>query len=169
MLDRHLFIIGMPGCGKSSLGKRVAKETGMPFTDTDSLIAQTCGGSVNDFFAIYGEEAFRRAETNTLIALSRARPMIISTGGGTVINPVNREIMRNFGTILLIDRPIEDILSDIKLDRRPTLQEKGLPEVERLYHERLPVYREAADHILMNNKGYHMAVYSLVRLIKEWY
>ena len=61
MLDRHLFLIGMQGCGKSSLGKRVARETGLPFADTDALVAQSAGSTVNEFFERYGEEAFRRA------------------------------------------------------------------------------------------------------------
>ena len=63
MPDRHIFLIGMQGCGKSSLGKRVARETGIPFADTDAIVAQSIGGTVNDFFAQYGEEQFRRAET----------------------------------------------------------------------------------------------------------
>ena len=113
-MEKHLFLIGMQGCGKSSLGKRTAKETGVPFADTDAVVAQSAGGTVNDFFEQYGEEAFRRAETNVLAALTRAKPMIISTGGGTVMNPVNRHIMRTWGTIVLIDRPLEDILADIK-------------------------------------------------------
>ena len=60
MPDRHIFLIGMQGCGKSSLGKRVARETGIPFADTDAIVARSIGGTVNDFFAQYGEEQFRR-------------------------------------------------------------------------------------------------------------
>ena len=131
MLDRHLFMIGMQGCGKSSLGKRAAREAGIPFADTDALVAQSANCTVNEFFERYGEETFRRAETNALVALTYARPMIISTGGGTVMNPVNRQIMRSWGTIVLIDRPLEEILGDIKLDRRPTLRDGGLAEVEK--------------------------------------
>ena len=97
MPDRHIFLIGMQGCGKSSLGKRVARETGIPFADTDALVAQSAGGTVNEFFERYGEEVFRQAETGALALLTRARPMIISTGGGTVMNPVNRHIMRSWG------------------------------------------------------------------------
>ena len=166
-MDKHLFLIGMQGCGKSSLGKRTAKETGVPFADTDAMVAQSDGCTVNEFFERYGEETFRRAETNALVALTRARPMIISTGGGTVMNPVNRHIMRAWGTIVLIDRPLEDILGDIKLDRRPDLRPGGLEEVERVYRERIPIYRSLADITLRNDQGYHMALYILTRLVRE--
>ena len=166
-MHKHLYLIGMQGCGKSSLGKRTAKETGVPFADTDALVAGSAGGTVNDFFARYGEEAFRRAETRMLAELTRAKPMIISTGGGTVMNPENRHIMRSWGTIVLIDRPLEDILGDIKLDRRPDLRPGGLEEVERVYRERIPIYRALADITLRNDQGYHMALYILTRLVKE--
>ena len=167
MPDRHIFLIGMQGCGKSSLGKRVARETGIPFADTDALVAQSAGCTVNEFFERYGENTFRRAETNALAVLTRAKPMIISTGGGTVMNPENRHIMRAWGRIVWIDRPLEEILSDIKLDRRPTLRDGGLAEVERVYHERMPVYMDLADITVRNNQGYHMAVYMLSRLVQE--
>ena len=167
MPDRHIFLIGMQGCGKSSLGKRVARETGLSFADTDAMVAGSAGGTVNDFFARYGEETFRRAETGALVKLTRMRPMMISTGGGTVMNPENRHIMRSWGMIVLIDRPLEDILTDIKLDRRPTLRDGGLEEVERVYRERISVYRQLADITLRNDQGYHMAVYILSRLVRE--
>jgi shikimate kinase len=167
MPDRHIFLIGMQGCGKSSLGKRVARETGIPFADTDQLVAQSAGCTVNEFFERYGEDVFRKAETNMLVNLTRVRPMMISTGGGTILNPVNRHIMRSWGRIVWIDRPLEEILSDIKLDRRPTLRDGGLAEVERVYRERLPLYRGLADITVRNDQGYHMAVYMLSRLVQE--
>jgi shikimate kinase len=167
MPDRHIFLIGMQGCGKSSLGKRVARETGLSFMDTDAMVAASAGCTVNEFFEKYGEDTFRRAETGALSLLTRERPMIISTGGGTIMNPVNRHIMRAWGAIVLIDRPLEEILSDIKLDRRPTLRDGGLAEVERVYNERIGVYRSLADITVRNDQGYHMAVYTLTRLIRE--
>ena len=167
MLDRHIYLIGMQGCGKSSLGKRVAREAGVSFTDTDAMVAGSAGCTVNEFFGKYGEETFRKAETGALALLTYAPPMMISTGGGTVMNPVNRHIMRSWGTIVMIDRPLEEILTDIKLDRRPTLRDGGLEEVERVYRERIQIYRDLADIVVKNDQGYHMAVYTLTRLIRE--
>ena len=119
MLNRHVYIIGMPGSGKSSLGRRVASNLGLPFIDTDQRIEQSVGCSTSDIFAHYGEQAFRNAETNMLI----------------------------------------------KLNRRPLLAQKGLGEVERLYHERIDLYRKAADATLDNSHGYQAGMYGLQKLI----
>lgn len=165
MLNRHVYIIGMPGSGKSSLGRRVASNLGLPFIDTDQRIEQSVGCSTSDIFAHYGEQAFRNAETNMLIELSREQGSIVSTGGGLVLRDVNREIMRNTGVIVLLDRPLEEIMGDIKLNRRPLLAQKGLGEVERLYHERIDLYSKAADATLDNSHGYQAGMYGLQKLI----
>ena len=129
MLNRHVYIIGMPGSGKSSLGRRVASNLGLPFIDTDQRIEQSVGCSTSDIFAHYGEQAFRN------------------------------------GVIVLLDRPLEEIMGDIKLNRRPLLAQKGLGEVERLYHERIDLYRKAADATLDNSHGYQAGMYGLQKLI----
>lgn len=165
MLNRHVYIIGMPGSGKSSLGRRVASNLGLPFIDTDQRIEQSVGCSTSDIFAHYGEQAFRNAETNMLIELSREQGSIVSTGGGLVLRDVNREIMRNTGVIVLLDRPLEEIMGDIKLNRRPLLAQKGLGEVERLYNERIELYSKAADATLDNSHGYQAGMYGLQKLI----
>ena len=167
MLDRHIFIIGMPGSGKSSLGRRVAGNMGLRYVDTDQRIVDAVGCSIPELFERYGEQAFRNAETNMLIQLTREEPSIISTGGGTVMREVNRAIMRNCGVILLIDRPLDQIMGDIKLDRRPLLAKKGLGEVERLYHERIDTYRASADLILDNSLGYQSGMLNMERLIRS--
>lgn len=169
MITRHIFIIGMPGSGKSSLGKRVAGNLRIPYVDTDQRIAEGVGCSIPEIFERYGEQAFRNAETNVLTQLTREEPSIVSTGGGMVMRETNRAIMRNHGVIVLIDRPLEEIMSDIKLDRRPLLAKKGLGEVERLYHERIDVYRAAADAVLDNSQGYHAGLYGLEKLIRTMF
>lgn len=168
-MDRHIFLIGMPGCGKSSLGKKSASYLGVNYVDTDQRIERVFGMPTAQVFQQYGEQAFRAAETNMLIHLTREPAALVSTGGGTVMRPQNLSIMRNHGLIILIDRPLDHILSDIKLNRRPLLAEKGLPEVERLYHERMPVYREAADIILDNSHGYYAGVNGLEKLIQTFF
>lgn len=169
MLERHIFIIGMPGSGKSSLGRKVANNLRLTYIDTDQRISEGVGCTIPEIFERYGEQAFRNAETNTLIQLTREPPAIISTGGGMVMREVNRNIMRNHGVILLIDRPLEDIMSDIKLDRRPMLARKGLSEVERLYHERIDVYRAAADAVLDNSHGYYAGVAGMEKLLRSMF
>lgn len=167
MLDRHIFIIGMPGCGKSSLGRKVASTMGLNYVDTDARIEQAAGCPVTQIFEKYGEQAFRAAETNVLIQLTREPGSLVSTGGGMIMRETNREIMRNHGIILLVDRPLEEILSDIKLNRRPMLAAKGLPEVERLYHERIETYRAAADVVLDNSHGYYAGLAGMEKIIRR--
>ena len=167
MLERHVFLIGMPGCGKSSLGKRVAGNMRIPYVDMDQRISDAVGCSISDIFERYGEQAFRNAETNTLIQLTREAPSLISTGGGTVLRENNRAIMRNSGVIVLIDRPLEEIMGDIKLDRRPLLAQKGLGEVERLYHERIDIYRSVADFVMDNSNGYHAGLRGLEQIMRH--
>lgn len=169
MIERHIFIIGMPGCGKSSLGKRVAGNLGIPYVDTDQRIEQAAGCSVSQIFERYGEQAFRNAETNVLIQLTREPASIVSTGGGMIMRENNRAIMRNHGVIVLIDRPLEEIMGDIKLNRRPLLAQKGLGEVERLYHERIDIYRSVADAVLDNGHGYYAGLNGLEKLIRTMF
>ena len=161
MINRHVFLIGMPGSGKSSLGRRVAANLRMPYIDTDIRIADIVGLSTPDMFEQYGEDAFRTAEANLLIQITRMPPMIVSTGGGMIMQPHNRALMRNHGVIILIDRPLEEIMSDIKLDRRPTLARKGLGGVEDLYWDRISTYRSVADRILDNSHGFHAGISNL--------
>lgn len=166
-MERHIFLIGMPGSGKSALGRRVALELQMPYLDTDAYLSEITGMNTAQIYESFGEGAFRDGETNLLRALINATPGIISTGGGTALRDENRKIMRAQGFIVLIDRPIEDILVDIRAEKRPLLAQKGREEIERIYNERLPVYRALADIVLDNGNGFHNGLAALAGIARK--
>jgi len=119
-------------------------------------------------YATFGEQAFRNAETRLLQKLINATPGIISTGGGLCLREENRMLMRNHGLIVLIDRPIDDIMLDIRAEKRPFLAQKGREEIERIYNERMPIYRSAADIVMDNGNGFHNGLASLEALVRRF-
>ncbi len=167
MFNRHLFLIGMPASGKSSIGRRAARETGLPFVDTDEMITNISGMSIPDLFERYGEEAFREAETQVLVEVSRFQPSVVSTGGGTILRSENRRIMRCWGAIAFLDRTPEQIMEHLRTDNRPLLKEGGEEAVRKLYEERYPIYHSAADFIIRNDGDYMQTLHKLISLLKD--
>ncbi|MDD3212911.1 MAG: shikimate kinase [Eubacteriales bacterium] len=166
-MERHIFLIGMPGSGKSALGRRVALKLQVPYLDTDAYLTEISGMNTAQIYLTYGETAFRDGETQLLRELISASPGIISTGGGTPLREENRRLMRANGYVVLIDRPIDDILMDIREEKRPLLAQKGRGEIERIYNERMPIYREVADVVLDNGQGFHNGLAALEMLARQ--
>lgn len=127
-----LFLVGYMGCGKSSIGKRLARRTGWQLLDTDSEIEREDGASVSDIFRYEGEEYFRRREQEVLSKIIQSsEPMIISTGGGLPIWGDNMERMNQAGVTIYLRRSAENIasrLSPYGRQRRPKL--RGLSDEE---------------------------------------
>lgn len=167
MLNMHYFLVGMAGAGKTSLGRRTAQNLNMRFVDTDQRVSEMMGMSVNDIFTTLGEPFFRNAETGALMELVGQPPCIVSTGGGICGIQENVTIMQNHGVIIHIDRPLDQILSDIKMDRRPNLAGGTHEDVIDLYNRRIGYYRSAADYRLDNSKGFLMGVKNLTELIES--
>ena len=168
MMDRHIFLVGMPGSGKSALGRRVAGKLQMPYLDTAMYLAEATGMNTAQLYETFGEQAFRDAETRLLEELVNATPGVISTGGGVCLRERNRRIMRNHGVIVLIDRPIDDIMLDIRAEKRPLLAQKGREEIERIYNERMPIYRSAADIVMDNGNGFHNGLAALEDIVRRY-
>lgn len=147
-ITKNIFLIGMPGAGKSMIGKILSENLFLPFYDADIYLESSIGKSISSLF-IQGEDIFRDIETEILkkLVLKKA---IIATGGGVIVRKENRELLKKEGFVFFIDRKIEDIKKDIQKEYRPLLR-KGV-SLESLYEERFPLYKEVADfHIL--NKG----------------
>ena len=140
---QNIVLIGMPGCGKSTIGKNMAAQQGKRFVDTDTLVEQKAGKSIPDIFAQDGEAAFRALEAEVIEAVGKENGQVIATGGGAVLNLENVRNLRQNGTVIFIKRDIN------KLARggRPLSQAQDL---EAMYKERLPFYEAAADTVMEN-------------------
>lgn len=145
-------LIGMPGSGKSTVGRQLARRLGLPFIDLDQRLEQQLGCSIRSYFEQHGEPAFRDHEA-ALLAQLAAEPggMILSTGGGAVLRSENREsLRRGFAHVMYLRASPEEIFRRIRNDRsRPLLQVADpLQRLRELYQARDPLYRETAHYVI---------------------
>lgn len=144
---QNIVLTGMPGSGKSTIGKLLAKVLSMNFVDTDAAIVQEFGGSIPEIFQKYGEGFFRDLESRVIKDLCGSiTGTIIATGGGTILRPENIQNLKYNGRIFFIDRPIDKILPT--KDRPLSSDEKSLLK---RYNERISIYNSTADVIIPNN------------------
>ena len=168
MVHMHIFLVGMAGAGKTSLGRRLAQNLNWRFVDTDQRVCEMLGmSSVNEIFQTLGEPFFRNAETGALIELVGQPPCIVSTGGELCTFNENVTIMKNHGIIIHIDRPLDQIISDIKTDRRPLLAGGTHEDVIDQYNRCIGHYRAAADYRLDNSKGMVVGLKALTELVES--
>lgn len=168
MLRMHIFLVGMSGGGKTTLGRKAAANLNLRFVDTDQRISELLGLSVNEIYGTLGEAFFRNAESGVLIELAGEAPCVVSTGGGLPTVKDNVLLMQNHGIIIHVDRPLDQILSDIKIDRRPTLKDGGHEEVILEYRRQIGFYHACADYTLDNSFGYAMGVSKLTEMIQSF-
>lgn len=141
---RNLVLIGMPGCGKSAVGRLLAERLGKPFFDADAEIEKELGCDIPTFFAAHGEEAFRDAETKVLARLGKASGCVIATGGGCVTREENYPLLHQNGTLLWLRRPLDRLPKD----GRPISQSSDLSA---LYEARKPLYERFCDAAFDND------------------
>jgi shikimate dehydrogenase len=151
----NIAFIGMPGVGKTSTGKRLARMLCRPFVDLDDVFTIDNGMTPAEFISERGEDAFRAAETRALARYGKESELVIACGGGVVTRQENRDLLRQNATIVMLERPIDEIS-----DRgRPISQTKGL---ERLAAERMPLYHDWAD-VVISCQGSPVADAQLVK------
>lgn len=167
MVNMHIFLVGMAGAGKTSLGRRLATNLNLPFIDTDQRVSEIMGMSVIEIFQSFGEAFFRNAESGVLMELVGKPPCVVSTGGGLPTVQENVQLMQNLGIIVHVDRPLDQILSDIKMERRPTLIGGSHENVIDQYNERIGYYRACADYRLDNSHGFAVGLQTLTQMIEN--
>ncbi|WP_044747838.1 shikimate kinase [Bacillus alveayuensis] len=163
-----IFLTGFMGAGKTSVGRQLAERLGVSVVDTDELIEQKVGKSINEIFAEEGEAVFRKYERELLQTLPLEN-IVITTGGGMVIQKENRDWMKKHGIVIYLHCEPEEILRRLASDEtRPLLQQRNKQEqIKRLLTERLPYYEEAHFMINTTNKTIAEIVDEIVTMLKQ--
>ena len=156
----NIVLIGMPGCGKSTIGKLVAEKLNRKFVDADTEIEQLAGMTIPEIFATQGEAAFRALETQVLAQLGSQSSLVIATGGGCVTRPENYRHLHQNGRIIWIKRDI----SDLPTNGRP-LSASGM--LDEMYRIRKPLYSRFADCEIQNTSTCQAAADEIIRLLRE--
>jgi len=169
MTRGHIYLIGMPGSGKTTLGQKLAAALALPFADMDARVEALNGMPIPRIFAERGEGAFRQMESEALARCAREPAQVIATGGGAVLREANVALMRATGVTLWIDRPLERILDDVRQDTRPLLAGDAAGRLRALYAERRELYRSAALYQLDNQGTWEQALQSALALLKSMY
>ena len=144
---KNAVLIGMPGCGKTTIGKEVAESLSKEFIDTDDEIVKKIGISIPEFFEEYGEAAFRKIESEVIAEVSLKQNCVIATGGGAVLNRKNTDLLKGNGTIIFIDRPLDLLITS---SDRPLSSNRDL--LIKRYEERYDIYLSSNDLIINADK-----------------
>ena len=143
--DRSIVMVGLMGCGKSAVGRRLAARLGLPFVDADEEIEKAAGQTIADIFAEHGEPYFREGERKVLARLMRSGPQVLATGGGAFMNAETRAAIAERGVSVWLRAELPLLLRRVaKRNNRPLLKD-GDPEVvmQKLMDARYPVYAQA--------------------------
>lgn len=148
MPPQRLFFVGLMAVGKSTVSRLLAQSVGWECLDTDQLIEARSGADIPWIFDVEGEAGFREREASVLAELADRERVVVATGGGIVVRPENRAVLKECGTVVFLDSTIENLLERTRRDnKRPLLKGKDRREVlTRLHAERAPLYHEVADY-----------------------
>jgi shikimate kinase len=158
-------LIGLPGSGKSTVGRQLARRLDLPFIDSDTAIEQRIGCSIREYFEREGEESFRDAEEAAIADLTRDTHLgVLSTGGGTVLRQNNRENLRASGYVVYLRSSPEEVFKRLRNDRNRPLLQVGDPlqRLRDLFAVRDPLYRETAHFVVETGRP---SVATLVNMI----
>lgn len=163
---RCIVLVGMPGSGKTTVGRELAKRLGWRFVDCDHELEARTGVKIPTIFEIEGEEGFRRRETQTLEALTEESDLVLATGGGAVTRAENRSLLAERGVVIYLNVTPQVLWERTRHDRtRPLLQvpdPKG--RLQELYVARDPLYREVAHVVVEGGRG---TPHAMVRTIEK--
>ena len=143
-------LIGLPGSGKSTVGRQLARRLQLPFFDSDHVLEQQLGCSIRSYFEREGEDRFRDVEESVIDQLTQNAKCVLSTGGGVVLRPANRQHLRERGQVIYLNSSPDELFRRLRHDvNRPLLQVADpLGRLRDLYTVRDPLYRETAHFVI---------------------
>lgn len=144
--NQNIYLVGLMGAGKTTVGRQLARRLGRPFFDSDHEIVARTGVAIPTIFEIEGEDGFRRREAQTIAELTSGENLVMATGGGVVLNPENRRQLHDTGWVVYLNVPPSLLYERTRHDRnRPLLRVADpLAKLEELHALRDPLYRETA-------------------------
>ncbi len=162
----NIFLVGLMGAGKTTIGKLLARQRDLEFLDSDQEIVARCGVSIPTIFEIEGEAGFRKREAAVIDELSRRRGVVLATGGGAVLREENRARLKARGTVVYLRCQPHELYQRTRHDRnRPLLQtDDPLQKLKDLYAVRHPLYMQVADIVLESGR---QSAHQLVRRLEN--
>ncbi len=162
----NIFLVGLMGSGKTTIGKILARQRGLEFFDSDHEIVARCGVSIPTIFEIEGEAGFRRREVCVIEELSRREGIVLATGGGAILAPENRQALKAGGTVVYLRCQPQELFMRTRHDKnRPLLQtDNPLKKLKELYTARHALYMDTADIVLDSGR---QSTHALVRRLEN--
>lgn len=163
----NIVLIGAPGCGKSTMARLIAEKLQLPIFDVDDYIEKREGKSIKDIF-INGEEYFRNVESIALEEIvKKVGKKVIATGGGAVKVDKNMELFISNAVILFINRPLEQIATDVDVSNRPLLS-RDPSKLFTLYKERYPLYKKYCHYEVKNDKSINETLDEIIHFLERY-
>lgn len=167
--DKSIVMVGLMGCGKSAVGRRLAARLGLPFVDADEEIEKAAGQSIEDIFTEHGEPYFREGERKVLARLMRSGPQVLATGGGAFMNPETRAAITERGISVWLKADLPLLVRRVgKRNNRPLLK-GGDPEavMRKLMDLRYPVYAQADITVESRDVPHEVIVAEIIERLAE--
>ena len=159
-----LVLVGLPGSGKTTVGRQLARRLHLPFVDSDHAIEHRLGCSIREYFEREGEDRFRDLESEVLADLSHSYQGVLSTGGGSVLRPINRERLRENGQVFYLRSSPEEVFRRLRNDQNRPLLQVADPQarLRELLEVRDPLYRAAAHYVIETGRPNVAALVNMI-------
>jgi shikimate kinase len=169
MNSKPVILVGLPGSGKTTIGRQLARRMGLAYVDSDHVLEDRLGCSIREYFEQQGEVAFRDQEQAVLAELSQRPETVLATGGGSVLRAANREALHAHGWVVYLKSTPHELFKRLRYDKtRPLLQVADpLQKLKDLYQQRDPLYREVAHHTVETGRPSVNALVSQIAMQME--